>query len=173
MTTMQKHATASVFLFTRDRGWRIGLIHHPRFHRWMLPGGHVEPYENSAEAALREVREETGCMAELINTHTDDLTRAVSGPQTPSWMAEQEVLGEARHPHPHIHVDHLYVAIAAVQASTSYGELRFRRFSASDLSELNMFHDSRRNAIMLFDCIDTLVANHYESPPQVSYRWDQ
>ena len=50
-----KHATASVFLLARaDNSWRIGLIRHPRLGKWMLPGGHVEPDENPAEAALRE-----------------------------------------------------------------------------------------------------------------------
>ncbi|MGH3820933.1 MAG: NUDIX domain-containing protein, partial [Pseudonocardiaceae bacterium] len=34
--------------------------------RWMLPGGHVEPDENPAEAALREVTEETGLTARLL-----------------------------------------------------------------------------------------------------------
>ena len=73
---MVKHGTASVFLLARfDGGWRIGLIHHPRLRRWMLPGGHVEAYENPAEAALREVREETGLTAQLINTPADGLNR--------------------------------------------------------------------------------------------------
>ena len=31
----------------------------------MIPGGHVEPEESSAEAALREVAEETGLRAEI------------------------------------------------------------------------------------------------------------
>ena len=61
LSNRPKHATSSVFLFcSTDQGWRLGLIHHPRFGRWMLPGGHVEPHENPAEAAVREVSEETG-----------------------------------------------------------------------------------------------------------------
>ncbi len=34
--------------------------------RWSLPKGHVEPNESPEEAALREVREETGVEAEII-----------------------------------------------------------------------------------------------------------
>lgn len=33
---------------------------------WTLPKGHVEARESNEQAALREVREETGCWAELI-----------------------------------------------------------------------------------------------------------
>ena len=113
---MLKHATASVFLLTRlHGGWRIGLIHHPRLHRWMLPGGHLETHENPAEAALREVTEETGLTAQLINTHADGLTDAVPGVPVPVWIAEQRVPAEPRHPHPHIHVDHLYLALTTEQ----------------------------------------------------------
>ncbi|MGQ0776590.1 MAG: NUDIX domain-containing protein [Pseudonocardiales bacterium] len=62
-----KHATASVFLFAHTNDtWRVGLIRHPRLDKWMLPGGHVEPDENPAEAALREVAEETGLTAQLL-----------------------------------------------------------------------------------------------------------
>ena len=56
-----KHATASVFLFAScGSGWRLGLIEHPRLGRLMIPGGHVEADESQAEAAVREVAEETG-----------------------------------------------------------------------------------------------------------------
>ncbi|HXB67386.1 MAG TPA: NUDIX domain-containing protein [Candidatus Acidoferrales bacterium] len=42
---------------------RILLVHHRRLHRWLLPGGHVEPDDASvADAARREVVEETGAV---------------------------------------------------------------------------------------------------------------
>ena len=63
-----KHLTSSGFVFRRFAdGWRTGLIRHPRLHRMMIPGGHVEPEESSAEAALREVAEETGLAVTLVS----------------------------------------------------------------------------------------------------------
>jgi 8-oxo-dGTP pyrophosphatase MutT (NUDIX family) len=39
------------------------FMHHHRLHRWLLPGGHVEPEDESlAAAAAREAREETAIL---------------------------------------------------------------------------------------------------------------
>jgi 8-oxo-dGTP diphosphatase len=48
----------AVLLVERGSGASAGL--------WSLPGGHIEPGETAAAAALREVKEETGVVAELV-----------------------------------------------------------------------------------------------------------
>ena len=54
------HFTASGLVASPDRS-SILLIHHPRHDRWLQPGGHFEPVDESVEAAARrEVAEETG-----------------------------------------------------------------------------------------------------------------
>jgi len=165
---MLKHATASVFLVTRfDGDWRIGLIHHPRLHRWMLPGGHVEPDENPAEAALREVSEEIGLAAHLISTHSGGLTDMLPGVPMPVWIAEQPVPAEPRHSHPHIHVDHLYLAVAHQHEPAEPAELRFGWFTRDDLDRLDMFDDSRRGAHLLLSRSDL-----FPEPQPVSARSD-
>lgn len=46
-------------------GPRLLLI-RDRFGRWTLPKGHIDPPETAAEAAVREVLEETGIETELL-----------------------------------------------------------------------------------------------------------
>lgn len=51
------------------RGEEVLLIQRgkpPRLGQWSIPGGRIEPGEPAAEAALRELREETGVEAELL-----------------------------------------------------------------------------------------------------------
>lgn len=54
------HVTASAFVLS-VRG--VVLHRHRLLGRWLQPGGHVDPGETPEEAALREVREETGLAA--------------------------------------------------------------------------------------------------------------
>jgi 8-oxo-dGTP pyrophosphatase MutT (NUDIX family) len=54
------HFTASAFVLCPERR-RLLLIRHPKLGRWLQPGGHIEPSDESLLAsARREVREETG-----------------------------------------------------------------------------------------------------------------
>jgi 8-oxo-dGTP pyrophosphatase MutT (NUDIX family) len=54
------HVTASAVVV----GCRGTLLHvHRRLGRWLQPGGHIDPDEEPAAAALRETREETGVAA--------------------------------------------------------------------------------------------------------------
>jgi 8-oxo-dGTP pyrophosphatase MutT (NUDIX family) len=155
-----KHATASVFLCARgDDAWRVGLIRHPRFGKWMLPGGHVEPDENPAEAALREVAEETGLAARLLPGPGLDAPDGAdeSSVIAPLWIVEHPVPAERREPEPHIHVDHLYLALAEASAPAPDAELPFAWYAADQLAAVDMFADTRARAAYLLDRIDVLA----------------
>ena len=54
------HVTASAIV-TRPAGDAVLLVPHRKLGGWLQPGGHVDPEDRSVfDAAVREVREETG-----------------------------------------------------------------------------------------------------------------
>ena len=55
----------SVSIVARDGGGRVLLVRHENDGAWVIPGGAVEPNEVPADAALREMWEETGLEVEL------------------------------------------------------------------------------------------------------------
>jgi 8-oxo-dGTP diphosphatase len=58
-------AAAGVVCFRGDDVLLIRRGAPPREGEWSLPGGRIEWGERAADAALRELREETGCEAEI------------------------------------------------------------------------------------------------------------
>ena len=51
----------TVTAFVPDGGGRVLLV-RPNGRGWEMPGGRVEPAEDVAQAAVREVEEETGAI---------------------------------------------------------------------------------------------------------------
>lgn len=60
--------TATTFVVEKDRTL---LIYHKKIRMWLPPGGHIDPHELPCEAAVREVREETGLEVELLSAPSD------------------------------------------------------------------------------------------------------
>ena len=59
MDTISDRRAFSVAVFARHRG-RVLLIKHARLGTWLPVGGEIAPEETPLEAAIRELREETG-----------------------------------------------------------------------------------------------------------------
>jgi len=101
-----RHFTATVYVV---EGGAVALHHHDRLGIRIPPGGHVDRDELPHEAGLREVREETGLDAELL-----DDTDAVGAPDGRALPQPRHQMlydidvrdGEVAHQH----VDHTYYA---------------------------------------------------------------
>lgn len=75
-------ATAGVVVVDSRRD--ILTVGHPTFGV-SLPGGHIEPGETPAQAAVREVHEESGVTCQLLSEEPFTYTRTAGAP-TCAWF---------------------------------------------------------------------------------------
>lgn len=109
------------------RGDEVLLVRRgrpPRQGEWSLPGGRIEPGERAVDAALRELREETGVEAEITG-----LIDVVDGlfPEAgrhyvlidyaARWLSGEPVAGDDA-------VEARFVALDAVEALIGWPETR-------------------------------------------------
>ena len=95
-----RHFTVAVFVV-----WDGKLLLH--FHRklgmWLPPGGHIEKDELPDDAAVREVREETGVDVELVGERREDIADPVQLHRPAGVQLENIGPG-------HQHIDLIYFA---------------------------------------------------------------
>lgn len=89
-------AAAGAVLWRRCvRPWRleVAVIHRPRYDDWSHPKGKLKEGEGSAEAAVREVREETGMDCVLGAPLPDSRYLAAGRPKLVRYWAAEAVGG--------------------------------------------------------------------------------
>lgn len=105
MTTHRAQRRVAACVIVMDRDGQILLHKRTDSGQWSLPGGAIEPDETAAEAAAREVEEETGYVVEvvrLVGVYSDPAHTTMRYPDgnTVAWVAvtfEAKVLrGAAR-----------------------------------------------------------------------------
>lgn len=99
---MTKHFTATAFVV---RGGATLLHWHRRLQQWMPPGGHIEPDEDPVQAALREIHEETGIVAEIVPTSPDHAFAYPVQLPAPYTILVEDIPGPDE---PHKHIDLIY-----------------------------------------------------------------
>ncbi|MFB9833947.1 NUDIX hydrolase [Actinoallomurus acaciae] len=101
---MIRHFTASALILADDH---VLLLDSAKGMGWIYPGGHVEPGEDIAQAAIREVREEVGLEIELI------AERRFSHPKIEEVLLPFTIMDvpvRDRKIGPHRHLDAVYAA---------------------------------------------------------------
>lgn len=102
--------TASVFIVNGDA---VLLRKHEKYDKWLQPGGHIELDEDPAEAAIREVREETGLEITLLGECPElkSVEGAIRSVRVPRFMNRHTAQAATGHEH----VDLIYLGTSATR----------------------------------------------------------
>lgn len=138
--------TASGFVV--DDG-RVLLVRHAKLGRWLQPGGHIEPRETPDEAAIREVREETGVTMRIHDAFlpTEDTPDAEDLPEP-----FQVNLHRVREGHWHVDFAFLGTVVDVGEPTDEDAHDGQRWVSRAALSELSPLDPNTRQ--MALDAID-------------------
>ena len=148
MMIYNRSMTATVYL-VRDR--RVLLHMHKKYKTWFPVGGHMEAHEFPHEAALREVREETGLGATLLSTEVAPPMDTARVERLPApFCLLYEGIG-----HEEEFLDFIYVArVEEGEPSPAAGESRdFRWFTREELLTEEVKPHVRATALAVLDYV--------------------
>lgn len=138
-----RHFTATTYIVN---GGATALHRHPELDIRLPPGGHIDRDELPHEAAVREVREETGLDPTLLADLADvasDTARAVPRPRH-LMLADVNVCGDEVG---HQHVDHVfYATVGSRELDPAAGEVAagaWDWYAPADLREGDVDDDVR------------------------------
>lgn len=124
---------------------RVLLVDHPRYGVWLTPGGHVELDEDTDQALLREIREETGLEEPDIEIVSERIDPDNAGDSKPLWVPRWMNIHPANSPHRHIGLIYLVRAKTDRISLDRVEHNDIQWFTREELSDpkLRMFADSR------------------------------
>jgi 8-oxo-dGTP pyrophosphatase MutT (NUDIX family) len=104
---MIRHFTATVYVLHEGKV----LLHlHKKYQKWLPPGGHLEENESPPEAAIREVKEETGLDVSLIQDENIWIESAISYSFPRPYLCLMENVAAKGEMPAHQHMDLIYIA---------------------------------------------------------------
>jgi 8-oxo-dGTP diphosphatase len=112
-------AAGGLVIRRRDGLLEIAVVHRPEHHDWSFPKGKLEEGESFEDAALREVREETGLVCHILRFigHTEYVDRKGRSKVVAYWV----MAADAGSFNPNWEVDELrWVALPEANSLLSY-----------------------------------------------------
>ena len=144
---MVKHFTISTYLLNESLTKTLFLM-HPKFYKWLPPGGHIEANETPEEAARREIAEETGVLNiefisnKLNSEFTDSRTEMLLNPH---FIMSQQIETD------HYHLDMIFFAKILEKDYISPEKHNLRWFSIEDVeNEKEIFDNVKKLALYGF-----------------------
>ena len=133
-----KHFVATGYVV---KDGRTLLLYHKKLKMWLPPGGHIDEGELPEEAALREIKEETGLDAEILSPKRsrDHHDKGVEYLHLPNHMQLEDI---PDHPQ---HIDLIYFCRAKdgrAALSSEHDEMRW--FTAAELKGDGRIRDEVR-----------------------------
>lgn len=105
---MESHFTATGLVVDKTRSKAL-MILHKKLNVWLPAGGHVEPGELPHETVVREVFEETGVRARIIDASNNLCLSNTREIQicAPRWVLHEPIPAHGQKP-AHWHYDFIY-----------------------------------------------------------------
>ena len=125
MTTPSRDFTATTFIV---RNHAVLLLWHNKMRAWLPPGGHIAENELPEEAAVREVREETGLEIELLGGRKS--FGSVTVLTQPSCILLEDIEPG------HQHIDLIYFAVVSGSGKVFLNEREAARYGWYDSNRL-------------------------------------
>jgi 8-oxo-dGTP pyrophosphatase MutT (NUDIX family) len=163
---MEKQFTASVYVIETNK---VLLLFHPKLHKWLPPGGHLEQNEIPPECAVREALEETGLKIELIPDEHLWVSRWNASSFARPWLCLLENIPLHGSQPAHQHVDFIYIGRpvggAIGQAHRKQHDLRW--FDLNEILALKpdeeIFAETQQTISKIFEKLEI-----YSSPEKFS-----
>lgn len=139
MKNLETHFTATGVVLNPSKD-KVLLVLHKKLQKWLPAGGHVDAGELPHDAVVREVLEETGVNAKLLDACVNLDLHGYTEIQLPTPVSVFHEFIPARKDKPeHMHCDFIYVLLAEAEELTPQVEevCQIGWFGLSELEALD------------------------------------
>lgn len=143
---MESHFTATGLVINKERDKAL-MIFHKKLQIWLPAGGHVEDNELPHETVIREVFEETGVKASVIDASPNlnlKNDREIQIP-APAWVLHEPIPSYKDKP-AHMHYDFIYI-LEATSHNCTHAEHEVdsaKWFTAKELADIDTTEATRK-----------------------------